>query len=293
MKAGRIGFVMTLVCALLALPPLIGVAAAERSKPGEGRSSSVRTGGNANHIARAARRGTTAAKPAERTATRGSRARPTAAPANALRATASRSRSARATTARDGSSNSRVTRVSLANTPRYTTRAGGLSCVPYARLVTGMAVSGNAGDWWRNAAGAYDRGRRPEPGSVMVFRATGGMRLGHVAVIERIVSAREVRIHHSNWGGPGIRRGTVMRNVSVIDASENNDWSVVRVQVGHSDDNYGRNYPVAGFIYNRPEGGRILRAANGSVMEEVAEAPRSPHATAHEALSLESLTNRP
>ncbi|WP_111396472.1 CHAP domain-containing protein [Humitalea rosea] len=280
---------MSLVCTLLALPPLVREAAAERSKPGEARSSGVRTGGNASHIARAAGRGTPAAKPAERTANRAIRARPTAA-----RPTAARPTAARASTSRTVSSRgSRVTRVSLANTPRYTTRAGGLSCVPYARLVTGMAVSGNAGDWWRNAAGAYDRGRRPEAGSVIVLRATGSMRLGHVAVVERIVSAREVRVHHSNWGGPGIRRGTVMRNVSVIDASENNDWSVVRVQVGHSNESYGSSYPVAGFIYNRPEGGRILRAANGNVMEEVAEAPRSPHATAHEALSLESLTNRP
>ena len=47
---------------------------------------------------------------------------------------------------------------------------GGISCVPYARSVTGMAISGNGGDWWYNAAGSYDRGHQPEPGSVMAFR---------------------------------------------------------------------------------------------------------------------------
>src|SRR4051812_5879318 len=52
---------------------------------------------------------------------------------------------------------------------------GGISCVPYARSVTGMAITGDGGDWWSNAAGSYDRGQRPEPGSVMAFRATGGM----------------------------------------------------------------------------------------------------------------------
>src|SRR5918912_1333355 len=35
---------------------------------------------------------------------------------------------------------------------------GGISCVPYARMVTGMQVSGNGGDWGYNAAGTYDRG---------------------------------------------------------------------------------------------------------------------------------------
>jgi hypothetical protein len=133
--------------------------------------------------------------------------------------------------------------------------SGGISCVPYARAVTGMQVTGNGGDWWGNAAGLYDRGQRPEPGSVMAFRATGGMTRGHVAVVRHIVGPREVRIDHANWGGPGIRRGSVMQDVSVIDVSDRNDWSEVRVQSGRDDTAFGRVYPTYGFIYNRPDDG--------------------------------------
>ncbi|HYF07940.1 MAG TPA: CHAP domain-containing protein, partial [Acetobacteraceae bacterium] len=137
---------------------------------------------------------------------------------------------------------------------------GGLSCVPYARQATGMAITGNGRDWWHNAAGLYARGSRPEPGSVMAFPDSGGMRSGHVAVVERVVSPREITIHHANWAGPGIRRGTVMRGVSVVDVSEANDWTAVRVQVGHDNATFGRVYPVYGFIHNRPDptGGTLL-----------------------------------
>jgi len=161
---------------------------------------------------------------------------------------------------------------------------GGISCVPYARQATGMAISGNGGQWWYNAAGLYARSNRPEVGSIMAFPGYGGMRAGHVAVVERVVSSREVLIHHANWGGPGIRRGSIMRGVSVVDASPNNDWTQVRVQVGYSNENYGRTYPVYGFIHNRPDttggamfastrlrGGAAQAAALG--LEEVAQAP--------------------
>jgi surface antigen len=163
--------------------------------------------------------------------------------------------------------------------------SAGISCVPYARQATGMSISGNGRDWWYNAAGLYARSNRPEVGSVMAFPGSGGMRAGHVAVVERVISPREVHIHHANWGGPGIRRGSIMRGVSVIDASPNNDWTQVRVQVGHSAENYGRAYPVYGFIHNRPDttggtmmaGGGPLRmnAAQAASLgfEEVAQAP--------------------
>lgn len=150
---------------------------------------------------------------------------------------------------------------------------GGISCVPYARQATGMDISGNGGQWWYNAAGLYARGNRPEVGSIMAFPGYGGMRAGHVAVVERVVSSREVHIHHANWGGPGIRRGSIMRGVSVIDASAGNDWSQVRVQVGHNDDNYGRTYPLQGFIYNRPDGtGGTMMAGRNPLRVNAAQA---------------------
>jgi hypothetical protein len=131
---------------------------------------------------------------------------------------------------------------------------GGISCVPYARSVTGMEVSGNGRDWWHNAAGRYARGQRPERGSVLAFPGSGGMRSGHVAVVARVHHARLIEIDHANWGGPGIRRGTVMRGVKVVDVSEDNSWTRVRVQVGWDSSNFGREYPTYGFIHNRPAG---------------------------------------
>jgi hypothetical protein len=44
-----------------------------------------------------------------------------------------------------------------------------------------------------------------------------------------------------------------MRNVRVIDVSDRNDWTAVRVQSGHNSAAFGRTYPIFGFIYNRPE----------------------------------------
>lgn len=156
---------------------------------------------------------------------------------------------------------------------------GGISCVPYARQVTGMAISGNGRDWWHNAAGLYARNQRPEPGSVMAMPGTGAMRMGHVAVVERVVGPREIEIQHANWGGPGIRRGSVMHGVSVVDVSANNDWSAVRVQVGHSDNAFGRVYPVYGFIHNRPDptGGTMLAGTSpGRRPVTIAEGGDSP-----------------
>lgn len=153
---------------------------------------------------------------------------------------------------------------------------GSISCVPYARMVSGIQVTGNGYQWWGNAAGLYERGQRPEPGSVLAFRSSGGMRLGHVAVVQRIVNGREIEIEHANWEGPGIRKGTVMRNVSVIDVSPRNDWTAVRVQVGRSDESFGRVYPTYGFIHNRPIGASPrINYARSQGFEEVAEAPAS------------------
>lgn len=179
-------------------------------------------------------------------------------PSQVSRPASSGSRSMLVSTSRSGrSSGGRVVRGARA----YGGYGGGLSCVPYARQATGMEISGNGGQWWYNAAGSYARGNRPEPGSILAMPSSGGMRAGHVAVVERVISPREITIHHANWGGPGIRRGTVMRGVSVVDVSDRNDWSVVRVQVGHDNDTFGRTYPVQGFIYNRPDTGGTMVAA--------------------------------
>lgn len=129
---------------------------------------------------------------------------------------------------------------------------GWMSCVPYARSESGITLAGNAWQWWDHAAGVYQRGTVPEPGSVLNFRANGRMRLGHVAVVSRVINDREIEVDHANWGGQGI-----MHNVPVVDVSENNDWTAVRVGLGRGD-SFGSVYPTYGFIYDRPDTGKML-----------------------------------
>ena len=137
---------------------------------------------------------------------------------------------------------------------RARVRVAGISCVPYARSASGITLAGNAWQWWDHAEGAYARGRVPEPGGVLAFRANGRMRLGHVAVVTRVVNNREIEIDHANWAGGG-----VAHNVPVVDVSENNDWTAVRVGLGSSD-SFGSIYPTYGFIYDRPDAGTMLTA---------------------------------
>ena len=150
-----------------------------------------------------------------------------------------------------------------AASPSYTRSSGhsggGIQCVTFARADSGIELSGNASSWWNNAAGVYQRGARPEAGSVLNFRANGSMRMGHVAVVNQVVDGRTIEIDHANWGGPGAVRGGVSRDISVVDVSPGNDWSAVRVALGHSGE-FGSIYPTYGFIYNRPDRGTMVAA---------------------------------
>jgi len=152
----------------------------------------------------------------------------------------------------------------------HTTR---LQCVPFARAASGIEIKGNAANWWDAASGVYARGQAPEVGSVMNFRSTRGMRLGHVAVVTSIVSSREVEIDHANWAGPGASKGGVSRGMSVIDVSPDNSWTQVRVSLG-GEGKYGSVYPTYGFIYDRPDNGVFAMNNRGtSNLDEVAELP--------------------
>ena len=134
-----------------------------------------------------------------------------------------------------------------------------LQCVPFARENSGIELSGNAGTWWNNATGLYERGARPEVGSILNFRATGRMRMGHVAVVTNVISPRHIEIDHANWGAPG----RISRNIDVVDVSPSNDWTDVRVALSQSDE-YGSVYPTYGFIYDRPDHGTMV--ANNAPM---------------------------
>jgi hypothetical protein len=126
-----------------------------------------------------------------------------------------------------------------------------LQCVAFARDASGIHLSGNAHTWWHNAAGQFLRGQQPERGAVLNFRASGGMRMGHVSVVSRVLSDREILIDDANWAAPGQRKGMVRRGASVIDVSPNNDWTEVRVANGIG--SWGRVYPTYGFIYPRAD----------------------------------------
>lgn len=126
-------------------------------------------------------------------------------------------------------------------------------CVPFARTLSGIELRGNAETWWAGAKGIYDRGHQPEVGSVMVFSGTRKLPMGHVAVVSRIVSDREILIDHANW-----KRNKVSLGMSVIDVSKRGDWSVV--QVAYDPGEYGRDYPVSGFIYQRKVDGTQMAA---------------------------------
>jgi hypothetical protein len=169
----------------------------------------------------------------------------------------------------------------------YGDRYVGISCVPFARSASGIELQGNAANWWHTAAGVYERGSRPEAGSVLDFRANGHMRLGHVAVVTRVINSREVEIDHANWWGPGAGKGGVSRGILVADVSENNDWTAVRVGLGHSR-TLGSVYATYGFIYDRPDRGRMpgndllpapIAGVAPTAADEVAEAIESRRST--------------
>ncbi len=139
-----------------------------------------------------------------------------------------------------------------------------IQCVAFAKQDAGIEISGNARDWWSNAAGVYARGQRPEIGSVLSFRPNGRMPLGHVAVVAGMADSRTITIDQAHWNSRGITR-----DIEVKDVSEDNDWSAVRVQLAH-EGAFGSIYSTHGFIYARPDAdGTVQIAARGASRGEM------------------------
>ena len=97
--------------------------------------------------------------------------------------------------------------------------------MPYAREHSSVNIHGDAYTWWDKAAGLYDAQQ-------CAFRRFGhgpddyaGRHRGHVAVVRRMVSPREIRIDHANW----LNDGAIYVNDPVLDVSPDNDWSQVKV----------------------------------------------------------------
>jgi surface antigen len=123
-----------------------------------------------------------------------------------------------------------------------------VSCVPYARARSGLALQGDAWQWWEQAAGRYRRDRSPRPGSVLVVARTSRLPQGHVSVVRRIVSAREIRVDHANWAS-GAARGRIARDQPVVDVSRANDWSLVRIWHPQTGALGITSFPARGFIH--------------------------------------------
>jgi surface antigen len=117
-------------------------------------------------------------------------------------------------------------------------------CVPYARRHSRINIRGNAWTWWRSARGRYQRGYQPAVGSVLALRRKGRS-LGHLAVVKRVLSEREIVVDHSNW----LNRGQIHKDTRVLDVSRHNDWSAIRLWYIPGKRYGSRVYQPYGFIY--------------------------------------------
>lgn len=136
-------------------------------------------------------------------------------------------------------------------------RVPGITCAPFARELSGIALYGDAADWWPQARGRYRRGSEPELGGVLVFRRSGRLPSGHVSVVSRILDSRRVLVTQANWVP-----GELDRDQLVVDVSEDNDWSLVRVWYPPVHKLGTHAYPTYGFIqpYRPATPGELERA---------------------------------
>jgi len=132
-----------------------------------------------------------------------------------------------------------------------------MQCVPYARAHSGVDIHGNANTWWHQADGVYARGSEPVEGAVLVLTGYGRGH-GHVAVVRRVVTNREIRIDHANWFNDGL----IYVNDPVIDVSADNDWSQVKVWNIRTGTWGTKTYTVQGFIGPGRDTGSPLVSSN-------------------------------
>lgn len=125
----------------------------------------------------------------------------------------------------------------------YVGGTASVECVPFARALTGVRLRGDAADWWDEASGRYKRSPRPAVGAVLVLQRSGRLPHGHVAVVSRVLSSRQVLVTQANWV-----HHRVSADQPVIDVSASNDWSVVRVWWPPSDQMGVTDYAVRGFV---------------------------------------------
>ena len=137
-------------------------------------------------------------------------------------------------------------------------------CVPFARLVSGIQIFGDAYTWWRQAIGKYETGFQPRAGAVLCFKPTDRMRLGHVAVVSQVLTDRIIQITHANWSPIEGSRGKIEKDVTLVDVSPAGDWSAVKVWYDPSRDLGGSTYPTYGFIYPDAQARRVASSGLNS-----------------------------
>jgi surface antigen len=128
-----------------------------------------------------------------------------------------------------------------------------MQCVPFARSRSGIQIWGDAVTWWDKAEDRFDRTSEPERGAVMVMRGYDSDDRAHVAVVRRVLNEREIVVDHANW----LNSGEVGLDMPVMDVSDDNDWSEVRVWYAPGRHYGGRVYEVTGFIVDPSAGQRM------------------------------------
>jgi CHAP domain len=121
-----------------------------------------------------------------------------------------------------------------------------IECAPFARALTGVALAGDAADWWYEAQGRYARDDAPAVGSILVLRRSNRLPYGHVAVVSRVLSRREIMVTQANWV-----HHRVTQDQPVVDASSAGDWSSVRMFWPPTGQMGSHEYAAFGFI--RPD----------------------------------------
>jgi hypothetical protein len=129
-----------------------------------------------------------------------------------------------------------------------------IQCVPYAREVTGIDITGDAWTWWGGSVGKYQRGHQPGFMAVLVLSRTSRLRLGHVAVVIDVVGPREIRVTQANFGSDPQSRRIIYDSMPVLDISPANDWSLVRFW-NYEAKTWGIVYEAYGFVYPEKTGG--------------------------------------
>ena len=138
-----------------------------------------------------------------------------------------------------------------------------IQCVPYARQVSGIDITGDAWTWWTGASGKYERGNQPRFMAVLVLSRTPRLKLGHVAVVMDIEGPRQIRVTHANFGSDPVSRRIIYDSMPVADVSLNNDWSLVRFW-NYQAQAWGILYPAYGFVYTEKAGTVMSSAATPS-----------------------------